>query len=48
MGFTSSTFAVAFAFTVFNSDPSFPSFFTSMSSFSLWLSFFDLFLWYWL
>ncbi len=48
MGFTSSAFAVTFAFAVFNSDPSFPLFFTSMSSFLLLLSFFVLFLWYWL
>ena len=44
--FTSSAFAVTFAFAVFNSDLSFPSFFTLMSLSSLLMSFFDLFLWY--
>ncbi len=48
MVFTSSAFAVTFALVVFNSDLSFLSLFTSLSPFSLLMSFFDFFLWYWL
>ncbi len=46
MAFTSSAFAVTFAFAIFNSVSSFSSLFTSVSSFSLRMSFFDLFLLY--